>query len=155
MPAFMTPEWAEAVRDAVNRGPDPDYRAGKLEEYWSWIDNARQGFEGSVALAVRAGHDPEALQDRALLLRFSGGTCTEAAIVAPDAARDATFVLAGDRDAYVDLAAGYEAGKVVMYRRLLLEQGHLLAFFNRVYFFVEMLAVIGTVPTEFPEPALT
>ncbi len=37
-----------------------------------------------------------------------------------------------------------------MYRKLLLEQGNLLEFFKAIYFFVESLALIAKVPTEFP-----
>jgi hypothetical protein len=37
-----------------------------------------------------------------------------------------------------------------MYRKLLLEEGDLLEFFKAIYFFVECLALISTVPTSFP-----
>ena len=37
-----------------------------------------------------------------------------------------------------------------MYRKLLLEEGDLLEFFKAIYFFVECLALIATVPTSFP-----
>ena len=50
---------------------------------------------------------------------------------------------------YLDWKAlheGYDAQRTVMYRKMLLEQGNLLEFFKGIYFFVESLAVIGTVP---------
>ena len=37
-----------------------------------------------------------------------------------------------------------------MYRKMLLEDGNLLEFFKGIYFFVECLTVIGTVPTAYP-----
>jgi hypothetical protein len=36
-----------------------------------------------------------------------------------------------------------------MYRKMLLEEGDLLEFFKGIYFFVESLAVIGTVPASY------
>jgi hypothetical protein len=37
-----------------------------------------------------------------------------------------------------------------MYRKILLEDGNLLEFFKEIYFFVECLAVIGSVPAGYP-----
>ena len=55
---------------------------------------------------------------------------------------------------WADLVGGYDAGKAVMYRRFQLEQGDLLDFFRRVYFWVETLALVGRVPAKLPtEPA--
>ena len=44
------------------------------------------------------------------------------------------------------LHEGYDPQRTVMYRKMLLEDGDLLEFFKGIYFFVECLAVIGTVP---------
>jgi hypothetical protein len=41
-----------------------------------------------------------------------------------------------------------------MYRRILLEDGSLLEFFKTIYFFVESLAVIGTIAADYPAPVL-
>ena len=38
-----------------------------------------------------------------------------------------------------------------MYRKITLEQGDLLEFFKAVYFFVEYLAIIGSVPAVYPD----
>jgi hypothetical protein len=144
---FFTQEWADAIRDAVNKGPTEEYKADKLEEYWLWIDNARGGFEGDLAFGVRRG---DVLADDAVVLTFSGGSCTQATATTADKVGETAFFVVGEEDAWRDLMEGYDAGKAVMYRRLLLERGNLLSFFNRVYFFVESLAVIGKVPTAFP-----
>jgi hypothetical protein len=37
-----------------------------------------------------------------------------------------------------------------MYRKMMLEDGNLLEFFKGIYFFVESLAVIGTMPASYP-----
>ena len=39
----------------------------------------------------------------------------------------------------------------VTYRKIVLEEGDLLEFFKTIYFFVESLAVIGSVPGVYPE----
>jgi hypothetical protein len=48
------------------------------------------------------------------------------------------------------LHEGYDAQRTVMYRKMMLEHGNLLEFFKGIYFFVESLAVIGTVPAGYP-----
>ena len=48
------------------------------------------------------------------------------------------------------LHEGYDAQRTVMYRKILLEEGHLLEFFKTIYFFAECLAVIGTVEAAYP-----
>jgi putative sterol carrier protein len=148
MATFLTQEWADAVKDAVNAGPAKDYKEEKLDEYWEWIDNARATFEGDLAFGVRDG---DLLRDEVVVLTWSGGVCTAANASTVDQLSESAFLLAGEVSAWQDLMSGqYDAGKTVMYRRLLLDRGPLLAFFNRVYFFVEMVGVIGKVPTEFP-----
>jgi hypothetical protein len=149
-PRFFTKEWAEAIREAVNRGPSEDYLGSKLDDYWEWIDNARNSFEGHLGFAISRA---EELEPEVVLLAFSGGQCTAAEIANVEAMPPDTFLLAGERDAWRDLMSGYDAGKTVMYRRLLLVQGNLLGFFNRVYFFVELLALVGKVPTDLDELA--
>jgi len=49
------------------------------------------------------------------------------------------------------LHEGYDAQRTVMYRKIVLEEGDLLEFFKTIYFFVESLTVIGSVPAAYPE----
>jgi len=63
---------------------------------------------------------------------------------------EATYVLAADYHDWKALFEGYDALRTVMYRKLLLEDGDLLEFFKGIYFFVECLAVAGTVPANYP-----
>jgi hypothetical protein len=49
------------------------------------------------------------------------------------------------------LHEGYDAQRTVMYRKIVLEEGDLLEFFKAIYFFVESLAVICSVPGAYLE----
>lgn len=149
-PRFFSKEWADAVREAVNQGPSEDYLGSKLDDYWEWIDNARNSFEGTLAFGITEGED---VLPEVVVLEFSGGECTTAGVRTLDDLSDDAFLVAGERAAWRDLMSGYDAGKTVMYRRLLLVRGNLLGFFNRVYFFVELLALVGRVPTDLGELA--
>ena len=62
----------------------------------------------------------------------------------------ASYVLGMDYRDWKALREGYDAQRTVMYRKILLEDGNLLEFFNGIYFFVECLAVIGAVPADYP-----
>jgi hypothetical protein len=138
-PSLFAPEWADGVRDAVDRGPDDEVRAGKLPTYWEWIDNARTRHDGVWVLVATdlPAH---------LLLEWEQGRCTRAEIVGPDAADTASYVLAAPIAVWQELRDGADAGRLVMYRRIRLERGDVLAFFRMIYFVVEALAAIGRVP---------
>lgn len=146
-PAFFSPEWAEDVRAAVDRGPDEAARAAKLDAYWTWIARARAGYSSSWALGVRdlPGRGPCYLR-----LGWKDGACAEAAVIGPDDPLDADYTLAADLATWRDLLAGEDPGRIVMYRRLRLQDGDVLRFFRGVYFFVESLALIGRTPARLP-----
>ncbi|MCW2945102.1 MAG: hypothetical protein JWR24_1819 [Actinoallomurus sp.] len=147
MAVFFTPEWAEEVREAVDRGPGEELRAAKLPAYWAWIDGARASYSSSWALGVRdlAGGGPVYLR-----LGWKDGACAEAAIVGPDDPLDATYVLVADFATWRDLLAGEDPGRIVMYRRLRLQEGDVLRFFRGIYFFIESVAAIGRVAARLP-----
>jgi len=50
-PGFLTEEWAEDVRRALDDGPDEEARAAKLPNYWRWIEGVRSAYSYSWALA--------------------------------------------------------------------------------------------------------
>ncbi|GAA1723554.1 hypothetical protein GCM10009765_84430 [Fodinicola feengrottensis] len=139
---IFSPEWAEQVRQAVDRGPSAQLRASKLETYWDWIDEARGKCSDSWALGVRDLDGKPAY----LLLQWDAGVCKSAEI--SSTAPDATYVLAGGLDVWQALLAGEDTGRIVMYRRLLLEKGDVVRFFRSIYFFVESVAAIGRVPAD-------
>ena len=147
---FFTQEWADDVRAALNAGPDEQALAGKLQEYWDFYNLVRAVYGSSWALGAR--NLPAALGggDRYLHVTWSGYFVTECRVVDEDEPATATYVLVADYADWEALFSGYDALRTVMYRKLLLEQGDLLEFFKAIYFFVESLALIAKVPTEFP-----
>jgi hypothetical protein len=84
-----------------------------------------------------------------LYLQWAGGTVTDSRIIGPDDVMKATYVLGMDYAGWNALHEGYDAQRTVMYRKILLEDGDLLEFFKTIYFFVECLSVIGSVPAHY------
>jgi hypothetical protein len=149
---FFGKHWADAVRDALNAGPTADMRSAKLQEYWDFFDLVRSIYPSSWAVGCRDLPRELGGGPAYLFLQWDGGTVTDCRIIGPDDPLEATYVLGMD---YVDWKAlhdGYDAQRTVMYRKMLLEDGDLLEFFKAIYFFVECLSVVGTVPAEFPAP---
>jgi SCP-2 sterol transfer family len=144
----MTAAWAQECRDTFNAWPDAERKAGKLQDFWDWIDMVRPAVSGRLALSVR-DLPPEAGADGdTLALDFDAGTITAATVADRAQAADAEFLLAGSYADWVSLLAGYDAGKTVMYRKLMLEQGDTLLFFMAAFFWTELLAAIQSVPVE-------
>ena len=149
MADFFTKEWADAVRDALTAGPDERLRAGKLQEYWDFFNLIKSMYPASWALGCRD-------LGTYLFVQWGGGEVTDCRLIGPDdlptspAPSMATYVLGMDYQDWKALHDGYDAQRTVMYRKMLLEEGDLLEFFKGIYFFVESLAVIGTVPARYP-----
>ena len=151
---FFSKEWADAVRDALIAGPSEDAKAGKLQEYWDFFELIKSMYPASWALGCR-DLPPEIGKGPAYLrIQWAGGTVTSCEIVGPDDPLDATYVLAMNYADWKALHDGYDAQRTVMYRKILLEDGSLLEFFKAAYFFVESLAIIGSVPAHYPELAV-
>ena len=144
MPDFFTPQWAESVREALEAGPSEQARAGKLQEYWDFIGWIRSQYPASWALGCRE-------LGSYLFVQWGRGTVTDCRIIGPDQPLEATYVFGMDYQDWKALHEGYDAQRTVMYRKIVLEEGKLLDFFTAVYFFVEYLNVIGSVPGVYPE----
>ena len=144
MPDFFSPPWAESVAGALTAGPSEQAREGKLQEYWDLFGKLKNEHAASWALGCR---------DLAsyLFVQWGDGTVTDCRIIAPDEPLKATYVLSMDYRDWKALHDGYDAQRTVMYRKIVLEEGDLLEFFKAIYFFVESLAVIGSVPGVYPE----
>jgi len=149
-PKFFSQEWADRVRDALVAGPPEQVRAGKLQEYWDFFELVKGMFPGSWALGCRTLPADLGKGPAYLFIQWGGGTVTECKIIGPDDPLDATYVLNMEYADWKALHDGYDAQRTVMYRKILLEDGNLLEFFKTIYFFVECLALIGTVPAEYP-----
>ena len=143
-PGFFSKERADSVRDALAAGPTTQARAGKLQEYWDFFEWHKSVNTSSWALGCRelASY---------LFVQWGGGTVTDCRIIGPDEPLKATYVLGMDYRDWKALHEGYDAQRTVMYRKIVLEEGDLLEFFKPIYFFVESLAVIGSVPGAYPE----
>ena len=144
MPAFMTDAWAQDVRARFNDAPDEERKASKLQDFWDWINMIRPFVTGRLALSVR--DMPPGADGDTLGLDFDAGTVTAASVLGrADAEAGAVFVLSGDYADWQAMLAGYDVGKMVMYRKLMLEKGDTLMFFTAAFFWTELLAVIQSV----------
>ena len=142
-PDFFSKEWADAAKDALTAGPDAQARSAKLQEYWDFFDWIKAQYPSSWALGCRD-------RQQYLFVQWDGGQAIDARIIGPDEPLEASYVLGMDYQDWKALHDGYDAQRTVMYRKMLLEEGDLLEFFKSIYFFVESLAVIGTVPASYP-----
>jgi hypothetical protein len=144
MSDFFSPPWAESIGEALAAGPSEQARAGKLQEYWGFFELIKSMYPASWALGCKelASY---------LFVRWGGGTVTDCRIIGPGEPLKATYVLGMDYLDWKALHEGYDAQRTVMYRKVVLEEGNLLEFFKAIYFFVESLAVIGSVPGVYPE----
>ena len=127
------------------RRPVDQARAGKLQEYWDLFELIKGMYPASWALGCRdlpaeLGQGPSTCSSSGPAARSS---------TARSSARTSRSRRPTSRMDYADWRAlheGYDAQRTVMYRKILLEDGDLLEFFKTIYFFVECLAVIATVP---------
>jgi hypothetical protein len=147
-PDFFSKEWADTARDALTAGPDERLRAGKLQEYWDFFNLIKSMYPASWALGCR--DLPSVNGGAYLFVQWGGGAVTDCRLIGPDEPLQATYVLGMDYQDWKALHDGYDAQRTVMYRKMLLEDGELLEFFKGIYFFVESLAVIGTIPARYP-----
>ena len=141
----MTQAWAQDCRSAFNAWPSEERKASKLQDFWDWINMIRPFETGRLALTVR-DLAPSGPGDT-LVLEFEAGTITAASVLdRADAEAGAVFLLAGSYADWQAMLAGYDVGKMVMYRKLMLEKGDTLQFFTAAFFWTELLAIIQTVP---------
>jgi hypothetical protein len=147
MAAFMTAAWARECQSTINRWPGDERKASKLQDFWDWINMVRPFVTGRLALSVRdmpAGADGDTLA-----LDLDGGMVTAASVLdRGDAETSAVFLLAGSRADWQRMLAGYDVGKMVMYRKLMLEKGDTLQLFMAAFYWTELLAAIQSVPVE-------
>jgi len=149
MAGFMTAAWAQDVMTTFNAWPEADRKASKLQDFWDWIEMVRPFVTGRLALAVRDLPGGSGADGDTLALDFAGGRVTAAAVMSrADAEPDAVFLLAGSHADWREMLAGYDVGKMVMYRRLMLEKGDTLQFFLAAFFWTELLAAIQSVPAQ-------
>ncbi|MGC8512750.1 MAG: hypothetical protein ACP5P1_06925 [Acidimicrobiales bacterium] len=147
MAAFMSTQWAQQVKAQANSWPDAERRASKLVDFWDWIDMVKPSVTGRLSLSVR--DMPDGAEGDTLCLEFEAGAVTDATVCRRAAAEaGSAFLLAGSYQDWMSMLDGYDVGKMVMYRKLMLEKGDTLAFFTPAFFWTELLAAIQSVPAE-------
>ena len=143
----MSPSWAEEVKDRINSWPDPQRRESKLVDFWDWIEMVKPFVTGRLALSVR--QMPPGSDADTLCLDLESGAVVSATVCPRDVAEaDAVFLMAGSYADWTAMLDGYDVGKMVMYRKLMLEKGDTLQFFTAAFFWTELLAAIQSVPTD-------
>ncbi len=144
---FMTTAWAQDCQSAINGWPGAERKASKLQDFWDWINMISPFVTGRLALSVR--DMPPGADGDTLVLDLDGGTVTAASIIdRAEAQASAVFLLAGSYADWQELLAGYDVGKMVMYRKLMLEKGDTLQFFMAAFYWTELLAAIQSVPAQ-------
>ena len=156
MADFMTAGWAQDIREAFNAWPGDERKASKLQDFWDWIDMIRPFVTGRLALTA-ADLPPDAGADGdTLVLDFDAGAVVAASVTGrADAETDAVFLLSGSYADWQEMLAGYDVGKMVMYRKLMLEKGDTLQFFMAAFYWTELLAAIQSVPVTALEQVLS
>jgi hypothetical protein len=145
MATFMTGPWAQECQAVFNAWPDEQRRASKLQDFWDWIDMIRPFVTGRLALSVR--DMPDGAVGDTLVLDFQSGEIVAASVLSrADAEPGAVFLLSGSHADWQQMLAGYDVGKMVMYRKLMLEKGDTLQFFTAAFYWTELLAAIQSVP---------
>jgi hypothetical protein len=156
MARFMTAQWAQDIREEFNAWPGPDRKASKLQDFWDWINMIRPFVTGRLALSVRDMPPGAGADGDTLVLDFDGGAVAAASVLArADAEPGAVFLLSGSYADWQEMLGGYDVGKMVMYRKLMLEKGDTLQFFTAAFYWTELLAAIQAVPVQASELVLS
>ena len=156
MARFMTAQWAQDVADAFNAWPGEERKASKLQDFWDWINMIRPFVTGRLALNVRNLPPDAGADGDTLVLDFEGGAVTAASVLArADAEPGAVFLLSGCYADWQEMLGGYDVGKMVMYRKLMLEKGDTLQFFMAAFYWTELLAAVASVPVQALEQVLS
>lgn len=144
---FMTQAWARECQAVFNAWPGEQRQGSKLQDFWDWINMIRPFVTGRLALSVR--DMPAGAAGDTLALDFQSGEVTGASVLSrADAEPGAVFVLSGSYADWQQMLAGYDVGKMVMYRKLMLEKGDTLQFFTAAFYWTELLAAIQSVPVD-------
>ncbi len=146
-PPFFSASWAARVVSAVETGLAPETRTPKLGTYWEWVDRARAGYHGSWALGVR---NPPSGEPSWLVLDWHAGQCVDARITDTRDCPAAVFAVSADYEDWRALLDGYDPGRAVMDRKLVLQRGRVLDFFGLVYLFIEVVRCLAGLPTSRP-----
>lgn len=153
MARLFSDEWSHAAHARLAQGFTEQDKAGKLGDYWDWIAAASSSFTGTLGLAAMPRRGAELPEGEFVAIEIAEGQVTGVHPASLEEAKAADYLLTGTYDSWEKFLAGYDPGKTIMYRLLQLEHGNLLGFFNRVYYWVQLIALLQQVPTEVVKPA--
>lgn len=154
MSRLMTGAWADDCVAAINSWPPAEVKDSKLQDFWDWIDMVRPAVTGRLVLSVRDMPPGGGGEGDSLVLDLEGGMVRQATIAnRAEVEESAAFVLAGSHADWTAMLDGYDVGKTVMYRKLMLEKGETLQFFMAAFYWTELLAAIQSVDAGRLQPA--
>jgi len=152
MSRIFTDQWAADVQARLSQGFTPQDREGRLPDYWDWIDTAASTFSGVLALGAVPVKGDDLDAGEFIAIRIAEGAVQEVRVITPSEARASDYLLLGTYEGWEKFLGGYDAARTVMYRHLQLHHGNLLGFFNRVYYWIQLLSLLHQVPSEVVVP---
>jgi hypothetical protein len=152
MSTVFTEQWAADVQARLSQGFTEQDREGRLPDYWTWIDTASSTFTGVLALGAVPVKGDDLDAGEFVAIRIVDGAVQEVRVITPDEARASDYLLVGTYESWQKFLGGYDAARTVMYRHLQLHHGNLLGFFNRVYYWIQLLSLLHQVPSEVKVP---
>lgn len=148
MSRAFSEQWAADVQARLVQGFTEKDREGRLPDYWTWIDTAASTFSGVLALGAVPVKGDNLDTGEFVAIRIAEGVVQEVRVITPDEARATDILLVGTYESWQKFLGGYDAARTVMYRHLQLDHGNLLSFFNRVYYWIQLLSLLHQVPSE-------
>ncbi len=148
MSRVFTEQWAADVQARLSQGFTEQDREGRLPDYWTWVDTAASTFSGVLALGAVPVKGDDLDAGEFIAIRIAEGAVQEVRVITPNEARASDYLLVGTYESWQKFLGGYDAARTVMYRHLQLDHGNLLGFFNRVYYWIQLLSLLHQVPSE-------
>ena len=152
MARLFSEEWAQAAQARLSAGFTEQDKAGKLGDYWDWIAAAASSFTGSLALGALPSRGSKLATGEFVSVDITDGQVRAVRPVDAEQAEAADYCMTGTYDSWRQFMEGFDCGRALAYRLLRFTNGNLYSFFNRVYYWVELLRLLQQVPTEVPAP---
>lgn len=153
MSRAFSEEWAAQVEDRLSKGFTEEDKADKLPDYWRWIAGAASSFTGVLGLGVRTDPHSDLHDAEFIAVEISAGVVTSVRVSTYEEIGKSDYLLMGTYESWRRYLAGYDPGKAIMYRLFRLEHGNMLGFFNRAYYWIELIALLQSIPAKVTEPS--
>lgn len=153
MSRAFSEEWAADVQTRLSKGFTAKDREGRLPDYWEWIDTAASTFSGVLALGAVPVKGAALDGGEFVSIQIKDGAVTKVHRASVAEAEAADYLLVGTYDGWDKFLSGYDAARTIMYRLVQLDHGNILGFFNRVYYWIQLLSLLHDVPSTVVGPA--